>query len=37
MIDITINQKTKKGIMPQVKSFVGQGGLCHNGQIISIT
>ena len=37
IIDITINYKSKKGIMPHVKSFVGQGGLCHNGKIISIS
>ena len=37
VIDITINYKSKKGIMPHVKSFVGQGGLCQNGQIVSIS
>ena len=35
VIDITIEQK-KKGIVPHIKSFVGQGGLCQNGKIISI-
>ncbi len=37
VIDITINQKSKKGIMPHVKSFVGQGGICHDGKIVSIS
>lgn len=36
IIDITIDVKSKKGIIPHVKSFVGQGGLCQNGKIISI-
>lgn len=36
IIDITIKQKTKKGIVPHVKSFVGQGGLCQDGKIIPV-
>jgi len=36
VIEITINQKSKKGIIPYVKSFVGQGGLCQDGKIVSI-
>lgn len=36
VIDIVITQKSGKGIIPHVKSFVGQGGLCQDGQIISI-
>ena len=36
VIDITITQKSKKGIIPHIKSFVGQGGLCQNGKIVSI-
>ena len=36
VIEITIDQKSKKGIIPYVKSFVGQGGLCQDGKIISI-
>jgi hypothetical protein len=34
VIDITLNYKAHKGIIPHVKSFVGQGGLCQNGKII---
>jgi len=34
IIDVTIAQQGKKGIVPHVKSFVGQGGLCQDGQII---
>lgn len=34
VIDIVIHQKSKKGIVPHVKSFVGQGGLCQDGKII---
>ena len=33
-IDITIEQKKNLGITPYVKSFVGQGGLCQDGQVI---
>lgn len=36
IIDIIIDQKSNKGIIPHVKSFVGQGGLCQDGQIVSI-
>lgn len=36
VIDIIIEQKSNKGIVPRVKSFVGQGGLCQDGEIISI-
>ncbi len=36
VIDIIIDQKSSKGIIPHVKSFVGQGGLCQDGEIISI-
>jgi hypothetical protein len=36
VIDIIIKQKSNKGIIPYVKSFVGQGGLCQDGEIISI-
>ena len=36
VIDIVITQKSHKGIIPHVKSFVGQGGLCQDGEIISI-
>jgi hypothetical protein len=36
VIDIIIDQKSNKGIVPHVKSFVGQGGLCQDGEIISI-
>lgn len=36
VIDIIIDQKSSKGIVPYVKSFVGQGGLCQDGEIISI-
>lgn len=36
VIDIIIDQKSSKGIVPYVKSFVGQGGLCQDGDIISI-
>ncbi len=36
VIDIVIDQKSSKGIIPRVKSFVGQGGLCQDGEIISI-
>lgn len=36
VIDIRIDQKSKKGIIPYVKSFVGQGGLCQDGKIVSI-
>jgi len=34
VIDIIIDQKSRKGIIPRVKSFVGQGGLCQDGKII---
>lgn len=34
VIDIIIEQKSGKGIIPHVKSFVGQGGLCQNGTIV---
>jgi len=33
-LDITIEQKKSKGIIPYVKSFVGQGGFCQDGQIV---
>ena len=36
VIDIIITQKSNKGIIPHVKSFVGQGGLCQDGHIVSI-
>lgn len=36
IIDIIIDQKSKKGIIPHVKSFVGQGGLCQDGEVISM-
>jgi len=36
VIEIKIDQKSKKGIIPHVKSFVGQGGLCQDGKVISI-
>lgn len=36
VIDIVIDQKSNKGIIPHVKSFVGQGGLCQDGKIIAI-
>ncbi|MBV8660612.1 MAG: hypothetical protein JO129_00485 [Candidatus Dependentiae bacterium] len=36
VIDIIIDQKANKGIIPYVKSFVGQGALCQDGQIVSI-
>lgn len=36
VIDIIIDQKSHKGIIPHVKSFVGQGGLCQDGQIIPV-
>jgi len=36
VIDIVITEKSHKGIIPHVKSFVGQGGLCQDGEIISI-
>jgi len=36
LLNITINQTSKKGIMPHVKSFVGQGGFCQDGEIVLI-
>lgn len=36
LIDITINQKSRKGIVPSITTSVGQGGMCQDGQIISI-
>lgn len=36
IIDIIIDQKSNKGIVPHVKSFVGQGGLCQDGEILSM-
>ncbi|MBP6869974.1 hypothetical protein KBC04_03770 [Candidatus Babeliales bacterium] len=36
VIDIIIDQKSNKGIIPHVKSFVGQGGLCQDGEIVSV-
>lgn len=33
-LDIVIEQKSNKGIIPHVKSFVGQGGFCQDGQIV---
>ena len=36
MIDIVIEQKTNKGIVPHVKTFVGQGGLCKDGEIVPL-
>lgn len=35
-LDITIEQKKNKGIIPHVKSFVGQGGFCQDGKIVAI-
>ena len=37
LIDISIEQKKKKGIVPHVKSFVGQGGFCQDGNIIILS
>lgn len=36
VIDIIIEQHPNKGIIPHVKSFVGQGGLCQDGKIVSM-
>ena len=33
-LDITIEQKRNKGIIPHVKSSVGQGGLCQDGTVV---
>ena len=33
-LDITIEQKKNKGIIPYVKSFVGQGGFCKDGEVV---
>lgn len=33
-IDITIEQKRSKGIIPHVKSSVGQGGYCKDGTVM---
>lgn len=35
-LDITIEQKRSKGVVPYVKSFVGQGGFCQDGKIITL-
>ena len=36
-IDITIGQKRKKGIIPHVKSYIGQGGFCQDGKVILVS
>ena len=36
-IDIMIEQRKKKGIIPHVKSFVGQGGFCQDGKVIILS
>jgi len=36
LIDITIDQSFHKGIIPYVKSSVGQGGFCQDGAIVRI-
>jgi hypothetical protein len=35
-LGITISQHSKKGIIPFVESYVGEGGLCKDGKVISI-
>lgn len=35
-LDIHIEQKKNKGIVPYVQSFVGQGGFCQDGKIITL-
>ncbi len=34
IVEITIEEHPRKGIIPHVKSFVGQGGLCQDGQVV---
>ena len=34
VVEITIEEHPRKGIVPHVKSFVGQGGLCQDGQVV---
>jgi len=36
-IDVMIGQKKNKGVIPYVKSFVGQGGFCQDGQIVTLS
>lgn len=35
-LDIHIEQKKNKGIVPHVQNFVGQGGFCQDGKIITL-